>query len=160
MKRAAKTISSAEMGENYLEHARSKFVEGDQYLEKSSWADAISSFQETIEFCVKASFLFAGLDYPPKHRISDREFAKLKKALPPKLEELALGKLFLISEFWVQIRLLAKYGSQALKVPPKEFFYDAEEATLAKKHSQQAFVIAFIIGKETGALEGKFPPPI
>ena len=52
--------------------------------------------------------------------------------------------------------MLAKYESQALNVLPSEFFNDAEEATLARKHTQLAFTIAFSIGKETGSLRHKF----
>jgi hypothetical protein len=43
-----------------------------------------------------------------------------------------------------------------MKVPPKEFFWNSGEATLAREHAKHAITIAFIIGKEMGALEGKF----
>jgi hypothetical protein len=59
-------------------------------------------------------------------------------------------------EFWGQVRNLAKYGSQTLNVPPKELFWDSGEATLAKKHAKHAYTIALMIGKEMGALEGKY----
>ena len=155
MSRFAKSVSSAEMGADYLEHAKTKFVEGKGYLEKGGWADAVTSFQETIEFCAKAAFYFVGLDYPKTHAISDKEFAKLHKALPPKLEDIALGRLFFTMEFWSRVRSLAKYGSQIMKVPPKEFFWDSGEASLARTHATHAFTISFIIGKEMGALQDK-----
>jgi HEPN domain-containing protein len=157
MKSAASTVSFEEMGKDYFEHARRKYEEGKMQFEKERWPDSISSFQETIEFCAKAAFYFVGLDYPKAHRISDEEFAKLHKALPPKLENIALGRLYFTMEFWSQVRNLAKYGSQSLRVPSKEFFWDSGEATLAMKHAKHAFTIAFIIGKGTGALEGKDP---
>jgi hypothetical protein len=56
MKSAAATVSDVQMGENYIEHAREKFEDGNAQFQKKRWADAISSFQETIEFCTKAAF--------------------------------------------------------------------------------------------------------
>jgi hypothetical protein len=156
MKRGPKTVSYGEMGENYLDHAKDKFDEGKGYLQKDHWADAISSFQEAIEFCGKAAFYFVGLDYPKSHVIDDGEFTRLHKALPQDLKGVALGRLYFTMEFWSRVRNLAKYGSQTLRVPPKELFWDSGEATLAKKHAEHAFTIAFIIGKGTGALEGKY----
>jgi hypothetical protein len=155
LKIGAKTVSDAEMGENYIDHAREIFEEGDDQFQKKRWADAISSFQETIEFCAKAAFYFVGQDYPKDHRLSENEFERLRKSLPSDLQRMPIGRLYLMMEFWSQVRNLAKYGSQTLKVPPKDLFWDSAEATLAKKHAKHAYTLAFLIGKEMGALQGK-----
>jgi HEPN domain-containing protein len=136
------------MAVEYRDRATRKLEEGKSYFEKHYWSESVSSFQEAIELFTKSAFLCLGVQPPRKHKISAEEFVRLQTKLPKELEKIRLAKVYLVSELWSQVYLLAKYGNEVLKVGPSEFF-GREEAALAMDHAGLADVFSDIVNWKT-----------
>jgi len=88
------------LAESWLKRARNKLDDGKQSLNKWHYAEAVSSFQECIEFSIKSISLFLLDKYSKDHRFDEKEFKEILDNIPATLQNLEFHKIYLYSKFW------------------------------------------------------------
>jgi HEPN domain-containing protein len=133
------------LARSWLIRSKNKFDEGETLIQKWSYAEAISSFQECIELSLKAIFLFLTDKYPKSHEFKDKEFKEILNKVPKSLKHLESHKLFLYSMFWANFYTISKYGLENFGIGAEKLFAK-EEAELAKKHAYKCLSAAQQLG--------------
>jgi len=129
------------LANSWLIRAKNKFEEGRQSLSSRKHAEAISSFQECIEFSLKVISLLLLDKYPKDHKFDEREFKEVLNQIPETLENLNFHKLYLYSRFWSNFYTVAKYGLENFGIGAEKLFGE-EEAELAQKHADKCYFAA------------------
>ena len=123
---------------DWLERAKNKLEEGKTSLNNYRHSEAISSFQECIEFSLKSAFLLLLDKYPRDHKFDENEFREVLKEIPESLRSLEFHKLYLYSKFWSSFYTIAKYGLENFGIGAGKLF-GSEEAELAQKHADKCY---------------------
>ncbi|MCH7828539.1 HEPN domain-containing protein [Patescibacteria group bacterium] len=123
---------------SWLKRAKNKLDEGKQSLTNWKDAEAISSFQECIEFSLKAVSLLLLDKYPKDHKFGEIEFKEVLNQIPESLAQFEFHKLYLYSRFWSNFYIVAKYGLENFGIGPEKLF-GKEEAELAQKHADKCY---------------------
>lgn len=129
------------LADSWLKRANNKLNEGKQSLTNWRFAEAISSFQECIEFALKVISLLLLDQYPKDHKFDEKEFKKVLNEIPEALENLEFHKLYLHSRFWSNFYTVAKYGLENFGIGAEKLF-GKEEAELALKHADKCYFSA------------------
>ncbi len=129
------------LANSWLIRAKNKLDEGKQSLTSWKYSEAISSFQECIEFSLKAISLLLLDKYPKDHKFDEKEFKEVLKKIPEALEYLDFHKLYLYSRFWSNFYTVAKYGLENFGIGSEKLF-EQEEAGLAQKHADKCYFAA------------------
>lgn len=126
------------LANSWVKRAKNKLNEGKQSLTSWKHAEAISSFQECIEFSLKAISLLLLDKYPKDHKFDEKEFKEVLNQIPEELENLEFYKLYLYSRFWSNFYTVAKYGLENFGIGAEKLF-GKEEAELAQKHADKCY---------------------
>lgn len=126
------------LANSWLKRAKNKLEEGKQSLTSSCYAEAISSFQECIEFSLKGISLLLLDKYPKDHKFNEKEFKEVLNRIPEALASLDFYKLYLYSRFWGNFYTVAKYGLENFGIGAEKLF-EKEEAKLAQKHANRCY---------------------
>jgi len=128
---------SHKLAESWIKRAESKVEEGENFLKKFKYAEAISAFQECIEFSIKSLFLLLRGESPKRHKFEEKEFLEVLESIPDELEYLEFHKIYLYSLFWEKFYTIAKYGLENFGLGAEKLF-EKEEANLALKHAKKS----------------------
>lgn len=130
-----------ELAHSWLDRAKNKLEDGKQSFAKWRYAEAISSFQECVEFSLKAISLLLLDKYPRDHKFDEKEFKEVLDNIPESLSNLEFHKLYLYSRFWGNFYTVAKYGFEKFGIGAEKLF-GKEEAELAQKHADKCYFTA------------------
>jgi len=133
-----KVSENKALAESWLKRAKNKLDEGKQSSTSWKYAEAISSFQECIEFSLKAVSLLLLDKYPRDHKFDEKEFKEVLNQIPETLEQFEFHKLYLYSRFWSNFYTVAKYGLENFGIGAEKLF-GKEEAELAQKHADKCY---------------------
>ena len=64
-----------------MQRACNRLNDGKHQFDQSHYPESVSSFQESMEFSIKAIFHFAGVKYPPEHEVFPENFRRILKNL-------------------------------------------------------------------------------
>lgn len=130
------------LAESWLKRAKNKLDEGRQSLDKWRYAEAVSSFQECIEFSIKSISLLLLDKYSKDHKFDEKEFKEILDNIPDTLQNLEFHKLYLYSKFWGNFYTIAKYGLENFGIGAEKLF-EKEEVELAQKHADKCYSAAY-----------------
>src|SRR3989304_8466741 len=137
------TAGASNLAESYYTRSSHKVDEARAQLGRINYPESISASQEAIEFSVKAIFLYLGESHPKSHEFTDDQFMKIIEKMPSELKGLHnFPRLLLITRFWSQFYVIAKYGNQKLGIGPENLF-NKDEAQLALGHAEECHSAAF-----------------
>jgi HEPN domain-containing protein len=135
-------IKMSEFGqaESWLRRASHKLEEAEVQLnQKYNYSESVSASQECIELSIKAIFSIAGVEFTKEHKIKEEEFKNLLDKIPQNLNNIYnYPRIYLLSEFWSNFYITAKYGLEKLKIGSDKIF-KKEEADLALKHARECY---------------------
>ena len=131
-------MTRSDQAQDFLERASNKQKEAKRQLEQYNYAESISASQECIELSIKAGYLILGAEFSKTHELKETEFMKIIQKIPEHLEFCNFPRLYLLSKFWSDFYLVAKYGLEHLRVGPKRLFKD-KEANLALEHAGECY---------------------
>ena len=131
------------LAESYYARSSNRLDDARTQLGRFNYPESISASQETIEFAVKSIFLYLGESHPKTHEFTDEQFMNIIGKVPNELKNLHnFPRLLLITRFWSQFYVTAKYGNQKLGIGPENLFKE-HEAKLALQHAEECHVSAF-----------------
>ena len=133
---------SKKMGFSFLKRACNKLDEGKHQIDDRHFPEAISACQEFIEFSIKSVFHFVGVKFPPEHKFLEENFRRVLEETSkcaPKVQ--GIERLYIISEFWLSMYNISKYGCGKIGVGPERLF-KKREASFALQHAYECYSIA------------------
>jgi len=130
---------SFEMAESFCRRASTKRDEArGQLTQKFNYPESISASQESMEFSIKAIFLYLEEKYRKTHEFSEEQFMKILGKIPEECKHYNFPRLLLLTKFWSKFYEIAKYGNEKLGVGPEKLFKE-KEAKMALEHANECY---------------------
>ena len=130
---------SKEMGYSLMTRACNKLNEGKRQIDERHFPETVSACQECIELSIKSVFHFVGVKYPPEHKFMEENFKKVLEKTSKCAPELkGVERLYMISEFWLSMYNIAKYGCGKIGIGPERVF-KKKEALLSLEHAYECY---------------------
>jgi len=135
---------SFEAAESFYHRSENMRSQAKAQFEKFCYPESVSASQESMEFAIKAIFLFLQEEYPRTHELKDEDFLKILEKIPEELKFHNFPRLLLINRFWSNLYLIAKYGNEKLGIGPEKLF-KKDEAELALKHADECHSAVYFV---------------
>lgn len=116
-------------------------------------SESIEASQECVELSVKSILTLLDIEYPLSHGWNKEQFSSIATQIQKRqiLDRLAaqnlgyairLPRLLLLTNFWAQFYLPAKYGFEAGYLAPAQDLFVKEEASFAVQHAEECYQAA------------------
>ncbi|MBI4190313.1 MAG: HEPN domain-containing protein [Betaproteobacteria bacterium] len=138
--------------EGWIDKARNQLQSAKQHLEsRVRWSESVEASQESVELSVKAILSLLQIEFPLTHGWNNEALARIadqiqKRQLLLKLRgqnnlywAARLPRLLLLTNFWAQFYLPAKYGMEAGRLAPPQDLFEEDEAKLAVQHAEECY---------------------
>lgn len=137
--------------EGWIDKAHNQLQAAKQHLEsRVRWSETVEASQESVELSVKSILSLLQVEFPLTHGWNNEAFARIadqiqKRQLLSKMREqnlywaARLPRLLLLTNFWAQFYLPAKYGIEAGKLAPPQDLFEESEAKLAVQHAEECY---------------------
>ena len=123
--------------DSWLMKGRRRLQEAEIYLKQDRYSESVSASQECIEFSVKAIFSFFNVEFTKEHKIREQKFKEVYNKIPQECKEkYNYPRIYLLSNFWSEFYIEAKYGFEILKIGSDKIF-EKGEADLALQHAYE-----------------------
>jgi len=132
------------MAESYFSRSANALEEAREQAKKANYPESISASQMSMEFSMKAIFLYFDESYPKSHELKDEDLTRVLKKVPEELNYVNLPRLLMLTQFWSSFYIIAKYGYEKSMVGPEKLFNQGE-SQLAIKHAEECNSGAFQI---------------
>lgn len=144
--------SERRIREGWIDKASNQLQIAKQLLESHvRWSETVEAAQESIELSVKAILTLLRVEFPLTHGWNNESLTRIadqiqKRQLLSKLQEQGslywvarLPRLLLLTNFWAQFYLPAKYGMEAGRLAPPQDLFEEGEAKLAVQHAEECY---------------------
>ena len=129
----------------YVDFATSQLRKAEESFKKINFPEAIDSFQDSIEFAIKAIFEFAGISYPTDHDLTSL-IPNLIAAFSGFAQE--FSRAAVVSSRWLgRARNIPRYGNQDLGVAPRTL-YTKTEVRQALSNAKEIYCLLLKIVKK------------
>lgn len=119
-----------ELAKDHLARAKSRLTSAQAAMDREEYPDVVRYSQECVEFSLKASLRFRGIEYPHEHDVSDI-LIEVAENFPKWFRE-HVEKLARISRNLAVQRGPSTYGEEERGIPPSKLFGEKEaSASLA-----------------------------
>jgi HEPN domain-containing protein len=138
--------------EGWIDKASNQLQIARQLLEsRIRWSETVEAAQESIELSVKSILALLRVEFPLTHGWNNEALTRIadqiqKRQLLSKLREQSnlywaarLPRLLLLTNFWAQFYLSAKYGIEAGRLAPPQDLFEEGEAKLAVQHAEECY---------------------
>jgi HEPN domain-containing protein len=116
----------SELARDYLARAKSRLTSAQAAIDRGEFPDVVCYSQECVEFSLKASLRFIGVEYPREHEVSD-VLIEVRETFPEwfrdHIEEIASA-----SRKLAVLRGPSTYGEEERGIPPSKLFGEKESS--------------------------------
>jgi len=116
----------SELARDYLARAKSRLTSAQAAMGRGEFPDTVRYSQECVEFSLKASLRFVGVEYPREHDVSD-VLIEVRETFPEwfrdHIEEIASA-----SRKLAVLRGPSTYGEEERGIPPSKLFGEKESS--------------------------------